>query len=74
MPDVRRRLLKLEASHRVINLKIMTDAQLDAYINSFEIASDECVTAIVVRIGRHGSTLPIVHDDPEYPLQKGIAR
>lgn len=72
MTDFRKRLSNLEKSRRTIDLKTMTDAELDAYINSFETVTLDFVIALTTQINRHGSTLPIVHDDPELPSKKQL--
>lgn len=47
------------------DLSGMTDDQLRAYADTLKPGSREQVAAVLALVGRRGSTLPIVHKDPE---------
>lgn len=47
------------------DLSGMTDDQLRAYADTLKPGSHEQVAAVLALVSRRGSTLPIVHKDPE---------
>lgn len=47
------------------DLSGMTDDQLRAYADTLKPGSREQVAAVLALVSRRGSTLPIVHKDPE---------
>lgn len=52
----------------------MTDDQLRAYADSLTPGSHEQVAAVLALVSRRGSTLPIVHQDPERDRKNTIPK
>jgi hypothetical protein len=61
-----RRVAVLEAARGDADLQAMTDEELDAYIRTLEMGTSEGFRAVLAKVFRHGSALPIVIDDPDY--------
>lgn len=51
------------------DLASMTDDELRSYANTLKPDSHEQVAAVLALVGRRGSTLPIVKNDPERSLR-----
>lgn len=77
MARLEERVRKLEAAKAEVDLKSMTDEELDAYAEAHwkepPWGSDETVAAILTKIGRKPSAWPVVPDhllppdDEDYP-------
>lgn len=52
----------------------MTDGQLRAYADTLKPGSHEQVAAVLALVGRRGSTLPIVHKDPDKDRRNTIPK
>lgn len=52
----------------------MTDGQLRAYADTLKPGSHEQVAAVLALVGRRGSTLPIVHKDPDKDRRNAIPK
>jgi hypothetical protein len=64
MARLEQRVAKLEQATQV-DLNSLTDDELRAYAAKFPMHSSERLTANIVLVNRHPSTLPIVYNDPE---------
>lgn len=65
------RLKKLEVAASTVHLAKLSDVELDAYILTLIDESPGWYDAIVHRVLRHPSALPVVHDDPDYVIAGG---
>jgi len=66
MQSLEHRVAKLEAKAYTANIAKLSDSELDAYILTLEDGAPQWWDAILARVARHPSTLPIVHDDPAH--------
>lgn len=62
--NIKKRIECLESVQTKADLAAMTDEQPDAHIRTLEFKSPESYSAIVTKVLRHPSTLPIVRDVP----------
>lgn len=60
------RILQLERARGDADLNAMTDAQLSAYIHTFENGTRRCWKAVLASVMRHPSALPIAVNDPDH--------
>ena len=66
MPSLEHRVAKLEAELLKVRFEELSDDELRAHAYSLPFKSPKQYEAIIALILRHGSTLPIIHDDPAY--------
>ena len=59
MTNFKQRLTTLEGIRAKADMQAMTDAELDAHISTLEFGSTECYSAIVARVLRHPSAMPV---------------
>lgn len=69
MANLEHRVAALEVTRSTENLKSMTDEELGAHIRSLETGSQQFFSAVIAKILRHPSDLPIVNDDPDWTEQ-----
>ena len=60
------RVAKLEAVLLKVHFEDLSDDELRAHAATFPFKSPKQYEAIIALILRHGSKLPIIHDDPAY--------
>lgn len=65
MQSLEKRVSMLEGARAMVNLKTMTDAELNAYAGTCEYGSKEMYVALVTLVNRHPSTIPVIKDDPD---------
>lgn len=68
MPSLDTRVAFLEGARANSNLKAMTDEELDAYIRTLNPGSPQAFGAVLAKVLRHPSSLPLVKDDPDYAM------
>ncbi len=66
MSNIETRLAKLEAELLKVRFDDLSDDELMAHAATFPFKSPKQYEAIIALILRHGSTLPIIYDDPAY--------
>ncbi len=59
MTNFKQRLTTLEGIRAKADIRAMTDAELDAHISTLEFGSTECCSAIIARVLRHPSAMPV---------------
>jgi hypothetical protein len=65
MPRLEKRVLMLEKEATHADLEAMTDDELLAHASRFPMFSREMYAALLTKVGRYPSALPVVHNDPE---------
>jgi len=66
MSNIETRLAKLEAELLKVRFDDLSDDELMAHAATFPFKSPKQYEAIIALTLRHGSTLPIIYDDPAY--------
>ena len=62
---LKRRVALLESAKAKVDLKSLTDEELDARIRTLTAGSSGFYETVLARICRHPSTIPVVADDLE---------
>ena len=68
MPSLDQRVAFLEGARAHAELKAMTDDELDSYIRTLDPVSPQSFGAVLAKVLRHPSSLPLVKDDPDYAM------
>lgn len=63
MKSLEKRVSKLESIRPPLDLTTMSDEELMAHADTLPAGSTEQIKAVLTKILRHGSTLPIVYED-----------
>lgn len=71
MQSLENRVAKLEAELLQVRFDDLTDDELRVHAYSFPFKSPKQYEAIIALILRHGSALPVIHDDPAYAEREG---
>ncbi len=66
MSNLEVRLKRLETAANTVHLAKLSDGELDAHILTLMAGSPVWYDAIIHRVLRHPSALPVVHDDPDH--------
>ena len=66
MTALEHRVAKLEAELLKVRFDDLSDDELRAYAATFPFKSHKQYEAIIALVLRHPSTLPIIHDDPDW--------
>ena len=66
MASLEKRVAQLEVTQGNTDLKAMTDDELNAYILTLEDGTPRWWDAVLARVMRHPSAMPVVKDDPDY--------
>lgn len=70
IPTLEQRVIRLEKAATHVTLDAMTGDELLAYAARFPMFSRQMYAVVLTLVQRRQSTLPVVHDAPDYALQK----